>query len=154
MGEDKSSQNILLSGVANGSTWSGIGTDTAGNQLTWVANFTKAPAQASDSSKKKPMPKVGKVLFPFDGYGWDEMPKQETILIKNALVWTNEQEGRLENTDVLVKNGKIVQIGKNLSEASAKIIDGTGKHLTAGIIDEHSHIAAASINEGAQSVTS
>jgi len=34
------------------------------------------------------------------------------------------------------------------------VIDGTGKHLTPGIIDEHSHIAAASINEGGQSVTS
>jgi formylmethanofuran dehydrogenase subunit A len=34
------------------------------------------------------------------------------------------------------------------------VIDGTGKHVTAGIIDEHSHIAAASINEGGQSVTS
>jgi imidazolonepropionase-like amidohydrolase len=36
----------------------------------------------------------------------------------------------------------------------ARVIDGTGKHLTPGIIDEHSHIAAASINEGGQSVTS
>ena len=35
-----------------------------------------------------------------------------------------------------------------------RVIDGTGKHVTPGIIDEHSHIAAASINEGAQSVTS
>jgi imidazolonepropionase-like amidohydrolase len=34
------------------------------------------------------------------------------------------------------------------------VIDATGKHVTAGIIDEHSHIAAASINEGGQSVTS
>ena len=34
------------------------------------------------------------------------------------------------------------------------MIDGTGKHVSAGIIDEHSHIAAASINEGGQSVTS
>ncbi|RYZ44814.1 MAG: amidohydrolase, partial [Sphingobacteriales bacterium] len=34
------------------------------------------------------------------------------------------------------------------------VIDGTGKHLTAGIIDEHSHIAVNSINEGGQSVTS
>ena len=69
-------------------------------------------------------------------------------------MWTSEQEARLDNTDVLVKNGKIVQIGKNLSDASAKIIDGTGKYLTAGIIDEHSHIAASSINEGGHSVTS
>ena len=81
-------------------------------------------------------------------------PKQETILFKNATVWTNEKEGILENTDVLVQNGKIAAIGKNLSASGARIIDGTGKHLTAGIIDEHSHIAAASINEGGQSVTS
>ena len=55
---------------------------------------------------------------------------------------------------MLVKAGKIVEIGKNISGNGATIIDGTGKHLTAGMIDEHSHIAAASINEGGQSVTS
>ncbi|MES1160960.1 MAG: amidohydrolase family protein, partial [Bacteroidota bacterium] len=91
---------------------------------------------------------------PFDGYGWDSLPGQQDLLIKNATVWTNEKEGILENTDVLVKAGKITQVGKNLSAVGAKTLDGTGKHLTAGIIDEHSHIAAFSINEGAQSVTS
>jgi imidazolonepropionase-like amidohydrolase len=45
-------------------------------------------------------------------------------------------------------------VGKGLSTEGARVIDGTGKHVTAGIIDEHSHIAAASINEGGQSVTS
>jgi imidazolonepropionase-like amidohydrolase len=43
---------------------------------------------------------------------------------------------------------------KNLSAGNARVIDGTGKHLTPGIIDEHSHIAVSSINEGGQSVTS
>ena len=42
----------------------------------------------------------------------------------------------------------------NLSDPSARVIDGTGKHVTPGVIDEHSHIAAAGINEGGQSVTS
>jgi imidazolonepropionase-like amidohydrolase len=65
-----------------------------------------------------------------------------------------EKEGILKNTDVLLKGGKIAAIGQNLSDPNARIIDGTGKHLSPGIIDEHSHIAAASINEGAQSVTS
>ena len=40
------------------------------------------------------------------------MPKQENILIKNATVWTNEKETKLENSDVLVVNGKIAQVGK------------------------------------------
>ncbi|MFZ9661500.1 MAG: amidohydrolase, partial [Chitinophagaceae bacterium] len=52
------------------------------------------------------------------------------------------------------KAGKIIQVGKDITDPSARIIDGTGKHLTPGLIDEHSHIAAASINEGGQSVTS
>ena len=78
-------------------------------------------------------------------------PKQETILFKNATVWTGEKEGILKETDVLVENGKIVKIGKNLSNAKAKSIDATGKHLTAGIIDEHSHIAISNgVNEGGQ----
>ena len=82
------------------------------------------------------------------------LPKQENVIIKNATVWTSEKEGALSNTDVLVENGKITGIGKNLNAGAAKVIDGTGKFLTAGIIDEHSHIASASVNEGGQSVTS
>ena len=110
----------------------------------------------ADTTKKKESPVIGKVIYPFEPFGWEEgqNPKQETILIKNATVWTNEKEGVLQNTDVLIKNGKIAGVGKNLSDAGAKVIDGTGKHVTPGIIDEHSHIAAASINEGGQSVTS
>jgi imidazolonepropionase-like amidohydrolase len=102
------------------------------------------------------MGQLGKVTYPFEPFGWseDQAPKQETILIKNATVWTNEKEGVLQNTDVLIRNGKIAAVGKNLSDAGARTIDGTGKHVTPGIIDEHSHIAAASINEGGQSVTS
>lgn len=145
-----------LSGFANGDLWNGNGEDTAGNKITWSAKFLNQNNIAHDSDKnQKPFQqKIAKITYPFNGYGWEEMPKQENLLIKNATVWTNEKEGILENTDVLIKNGKIAKIGKNLSDESAKIIDGTGKHLTAGIIDEHSHIAAASINEGAQSVTS
>ncbi len=149
-----SRNNLRLSGIANDKTWSGIGDDANGNRFTWVATFAKETDIKVDSIKQTMIPKMGKLTYPFNGYGFEEMPKQETILIKNATVWTNEKEGILLNSDVLIKNGKIAAIGKNLSEAGARVIDGTGKHLTAGIIDEHSHIAASSINEGGQSVTS
>jgi hypothetical protein len=94
--------------------------------------------------------KLMPVTYPNGAYGTSELPTQETILFKNATVWTNESEGILENTDVLVKNGKIDKVGTNLSDSSAKVVDATGKHLTAGVIDEHTHIAAAGINEGGQ----
>jgi len=152
-GGGRPAQLTHLSGAVYADGWNGNGTDSAGNWVVWTAVWSKASAPESDSSRKRPL-HVGKVTYPFDGYGWDSLPAQRDLLIKNATVWTNEKEGRLENTDVLVKGGKIAQIGKNLSAAGALVIDGAGKHLTPGIIDEHSHIAAFSINEGAQSVTS
>lgn len=144
----------VFSGVASGTVWNGAGRDAAGNPFTWTATFEKGAAPKPDTTKPKQPLQLGKVTFPFLAYGSEELPKQETILIKNATVWTNEKDGKLEGTDVLVTGGKISRIGKNLSATGAKVIDGTGKHLTPGVIDEHSHIAAASINEGAQSVTS
>ncbi len=145
-----------LSGYSSGTEWNGTGTDSLGNSLTWTASLEKAGDPKPDSVKKKDPIAVGKVLYPFEPFGFEEgsQPKQETILIQNGTVWTNEKEGVLQNTDVLLKDGKIAAIGKNLSDAGAKVIDATGKYVAPGIIDEHSHIAAASINEGAQVVTS
>ncbi|MCU0423026.1 MAG: amidohydrolase family protein [Bacteroidia bacterium] len=95
------------------------------------------------------------IWFPFNDYGSPQIKKASTVVFKNATVWTNEDEGILEQTDVLIDKGKIVAIGKNLSVAGALIIDASNKHLTSGIIDEHSHIAITNgVNEGTQTVTS
>ena len=147
---------IKLTGFSNGKSWNGTGIDSLGNALTWSAEEISLTTAKADESKPKQAPKMGKSFYPFTAFGNDEdnIPKPETILFKNATVWTSEKAGKLEGTDVLVKNGKIAKVGKGLTDASAKIIDATGKHLTAGIIDEHSHIASASTNEGGQSVTS
>lgn len=76
------------------------------------------------------------------------------VLIKNATVLTAAR-GTLEGTDVLVQNGKITRIGKNISApAGVQVIDATGKFVTPGIIDCHSHSMLDAINEGAFSVTS
>lgn len=154
--EKKSNNTIRLSGLKNGAEWIGYGEDGEGNKFTWRAfseTIAKADSKPDSTSKKQPA-KLGTVTYPFTSFGWTETPKQETMIIKNATVWTNEAEGKLEGTDVMIKAGKITQIGKGLADPGAKVVDGTGKHLTAGIIDEHSHIAASSINEGGQSVTS
>src|SRR5688572_2803335 len=78
---------------------------------------------------------------------------QET-LIRNATVLTVTR-GTLQNTDVLLRNGKIAGIGKNLNASSnARVIDGTGKYVMPGIIDCHSHSMLDTINEGTLAVTS
>jgi imidazolonepropionase-like amidohydrolase len=75
------------------------------------------------------------------------------VLIRNATVMTATR-GTLENTDILVRDGKISRIGKNLNAGSARVIDATGKFVTPGIIDAHSHTMLSAINEGSLSVTS
>ncbi|NBW60060.1 MAG: amidohydrolase, partial [Crocinitomicaceae bacterium] len=73
--------------------------------------------------------------------------------------WTNEQEGILNNATIFIENGKIkrVEIDPKKSGELPKdmlIIDAKGKHLTSGIIDEHSHIAISrGVNEGGQAVS-
>ena len=145
-----------LTGYSNGTTWNGTGVDSTGYPVTWSASLISLTAAKSDSTKAKLIPKTGGSFYPFTAFGNSDstLPKQETVLFKNATVWTSDKAGIIEGGDVLVKNGKIVKVGKGLSDASARVVDATGKHLTAGLIDEHSHIASASTNEGGQSVTS
>ena len=106
--------------------------------------------ESAESAKKEdaaPKPEIMPVTYPNVGYGYQSLPKQEDVLFRNATVWTSEDAGILENTDVLIRDGKIARVGTGLKAGRAKVIDATGKHLTAGIIDEHSHIAALAINE-------
>lgn len=76
------------------------------------------------------------------------------VLIRNATVLT-AAKGTLENTDILIRGGKISRIGKNLNAgAGATVIDAAGKFVTPGIIDAHSHSMLDAINEFSYSVTS
>ena len=110
-----------------------------------TAPFKKG--EKKDAKADASPPEMVPVSYPNVGYGYRQLPRQEDVLFKNATVWTGEAEGILENTDVLVRDGKIARIGQNLSGGRARVVDATGKHLTAGIIDEHSHIAGLAINE-------
>jgi imidazolonepropionase-like amidohydrolase len=91
------------------------------------------------------------ITYPNMSFGFSNLEEDtKPILIKNVTVITNEDAGTIENTDVLLKDGKIHKIEQNLKSSLAKVIDGKGKYLTAGIVDEHSHIAASSVNESGQ----
>lgn len=141
----------------NDTLWTGRG---KGPDAQWqtcqVLRLKKGEAQV-DSLPERDSLSSDMLYFPALAYGYskEEEPKQETVLFRNATIWTGEQEGILENTDLLIERGLISQIGKNLkAPAQAKVIEAVGLHITAGIIDEHSHIAInAGVNEGTQSST-
>ncbi|MCR9226933.1 MAG: amidohydrolase family protein [Flavobacteriaceae bacterium] len=117
-----------------------------GDETTATMTRTSPFEEKAEEDETAEKPQLMAVTYPNVGYGYKEKPKQESILFKNATVWTGESI--LENTDVLIKNGKISKVGKDLRAGGATVVDATGKHLTAGIIDEHTHIAALAINEG------
>ena len=94
--------------------------------------------------------------FPPGAYGVLSLPQQpRAVLIRDATVWTSGPVGILREADVLVQAGKIRMLGTDLSApADAVVIDGTGKHVTPGIIDAHTHIAATGgLNEWTQAVS-
>jgi len=116
--------------------------DETSATMTQTSSFDEKSENDDDAEK----PELIALTYPNVGYGYKEKPQQEDFLFKNATVWTGESI--LENTDVLIKKGKIAKVGKDLRAGGATVVDATGKHLTAGIIDEHTHIAALAINEG------
>ena len=148
---------VRLSGTVtdNAGIWDGNGQLSNGTWIKWTAIKSKKKEEKKKEKKTKTDSLIiPKIQYPNMAYGFDSLPKSETMLIKGATVWTNEIEGIRQNTDVVIHNGKIEAVGKNLFFEGARIIDGKGKHLSAGIIDEHSHIAISrGVNECTQSVT-
>ncbi|MEQ9425049.1 MAG: amidohydrolase family protein [Cyclobacteriaceae bacterium] len=145
---------VRLHGWKDDKNLKGNGQLSDGSWITWTATFQEAVESKSKDKEPEEKPDdLGSVIYPFMAYGSEEIPSAKTYLIKNATVWTNESAGIVENTDVLVSDGKIASIGQDLSAAGAIEIDGTGKHLTTGIIDEHSHAALRGVNESSQAST-
>jgi dihydroorotase len=60
----------------------------------------------------------------------------QNYLIRNISI---VNEGKVTTGDVHVRNGRIHKIGSNLSDAHALEIDGEGKHLFPGVIDDQVH---------------
>lgn len=76
-----------------------------------------------------------------------------SVLIKDGTVLTITN-GTLEETDVLIRDGKISKIGKDLNAPKgAKTIDASGLYVMPGIIDAHSHLALDAVNEATNPVT-
>jgi len=148
---------VRLSGIVRPEQWKGRGQLADGTWVQWSASpeeTTDTPEEKERSPRRKKEgagpDSLGEVWYPFLPYGWTEPPQPQTYLLTNATVWTNEAEGVLENADVLIRDGKIAAVGKNLARQGT-VIDCTGKHITPGIIDEHSHIAISrGVNEGSQ----
>ncbi|GBC85737.1 D-hydantoinase [bacterium HR11] len=167
---------VQMTGIVLGDRMDGTGFWSDGTAFAWQATRTapykpeseatgpaEAPAQGTASPKQpeeavEDQPATATVVYPFEAYGRPEpVPPQPTyVLVKNATIWTVGPQGTLRNADLLVERGKIKAVGPNLTAPpGAVVIDGTGKHVTPGLIDAHSHTAiAGGVNEFGKTITS
>jgi imidazolonepropionase-like amidohydrolase len=97
--------------------------------------------------------------YPAGPYSVGAPVRPAQLLIRNATIWTSAGNSLPTDlptkADMLMRDGRIVAIGANLvAPADATVIDAAGKHVTAGIIDAHSHTAVAGgVNEFSSSIT-
>ncbi len=132
----------------------GLAVMANGGNHPWTArNHSTVPED------KKQQPAAATLLqptFPEGAFGFQQLPEQpRTIFINDATLWTSGPQGIMKKADLIIEKGKIKKIGQNLSAPrGSHLIEATGKHVTPGLIDPHSHTAGESINEGSQSVTS
>ncbi len=153
----KGSINLHAKISNNGSVFEGDGTLPNGKWIRWSGiKTTKTDEKKEPTTLKLDTTFIAKTWFPNLAYGYDSIPEVRTVVFKNATVWTNEKEGIIKDATVITENGKIKSVSTNstATPTNAIIIDAKGKHLTAGIIDEHSHIAISKgVNEGGQSIS-
>jgi len=147
---------VLMSGTGNDKEMFGVIDVPDGSSFNWRAS-RKTPARVEpDTTKpKKVEMATAPSTFPPTEYGRTKLPDQPAIILfKNATIWTEGPQGKLLNADMLVTKGKITQVGSNISAPHALEIDATGKHISPGIIDPHSHTAiSGGVNESGQAIT-
>ena len=120
-------------------------------KLAWIEKKEEEDNEKKDDEKpeekKEDKPDERLARSPIEE---DTVLEPAAALVHNATLWTSSKRGLLKNHDLLVVDGKIKQIGRNLQPPeNAHVIDAKGKHVTSGLIDAHNHsMILGSVNEG------
>ena len=145
-----------MSGTVIGDDLIGDGIWSDGAKFTLTGRRTEPFTKEPDTSKAKETKMASyAVNYPLGAYGVDGPPVQpREVYFTNATVWTCGPQGKLDRATILVRDGKIVSVGSTAPPAGADVVDLSGRHVTPGLIDCHSHSATnGGINESGQTIT-
>ena len=129
---------------------------TDGDAADETEEGTETEEDAESDTTVTTVATIEQLPTPLGMYGRLDSPRQRPVLVQNATIWTCADSGILENADLLVQKGKIIAVGRDLvtDDPDVLVIDGTGMHVTPGLIDCHSHTGiSGGVNEGAQTNT-
>ncbi len=141
---------VLMAGSVSGDDFYGWTSLPNGDDPAFRGTRTEPFTEATRGTVAMKVPQIDlPFIRPMMEYGRSALPQQPAaVVVRNATVWTQGPQGRLENADLLVRAGKVVQVGTNLSAPSGAVeVDATGKHVTPGLIDPHTHAGVSSVNE-------
>ncbi len=147
--------NTTIVAEANGDQLAGSLQEAQAAAQSWTANRTAMASADTVKPIVEIVPTAKLDAYPAGPFAMRMPLAPKAILLKNATIWTSAAAGNLEASDMLVVDGKIRAIGKNLkAPEQSLVIDATGKHLSPGLVDAHSHTAIMQgINEGTSSIT-
>src|SRR5690606_26283619 len=141
---------ILLSGAVDGDAFYGWSSLPNGADPAFRGSRTEGFEGAVRGTVAMDVPQIDlPFIRPMMEYGRSSIPDQPAVvLVRNATVWTQGPQGRLENADLLVRAGVVAEVGQNLTApAGAVVVDAEGKHVTPGLIDPHIHSGTNGTNE-------
>lgn len=141
---------ILLAGAIQGETFSGWSSLPNGADPSFRGSRTEAFEGPRRGRVASEVPDIDlPFIRPMMEYGVSAPPEQPAaVIVRNATVWTQGAQGRLEGADLLVREGKVVEVGMDLDAPRGAVeIDATGKHVTPGLIDPHIHSGVSGVNE-------
>ena len=150
-GEDLGYEGVaLLAGSVRGDEFYGWTSLPNGADPAFRGTRTEAYEGAARGTVAMEVPEIDlPFIRPMMEYGRSAIPEQPAaVVVRNATVWTQGPQGRMENADLLVQAGRVVEVGADLDAPNGAVeIDATGKHVTPGLIDPHIHSGVSSVNE-------
>ena len=157
----KASSAVKLVAQFHGTRLSGIAQLPDGRTVTWFGDRTGDPPDGEEEDGKQDTEEAAEIAnfaqYPAGAFGVPGSAIQPIahLVVRGATVWKCDGSEPVETCDVLFSGGKVAQIGSGISAPEGALeIDGKGKHVTAGLIDAHSHIAISrGVNEGTHAVT-
>lgn len=151
---------FVLSGLRAGEELHGTGRTPGGESFGWSARRTgPAAARGETDEKRLPPPAIGPLPTPLEAFGLMEQPQARSVAFTGARIWTAGPDGILERGALWLRDGKIAYVGPATGlpqlPAGTAVVDATGKQITPGMIDCHSHTGISrGVNESGQAVTS
>ncbi len=162
----RTSTDASLTGTAHAATGTyaaaAVRSKPAGDEQKGGKSDKDAPEEPTETGEKKDdaadRPVIAPLATPLGGYGVLAQPPARDVVLQNATLWTSGEQGTIPLGALWVKAGRIAYAGPREGlppdASKAETIDATGKHITPGVIDCHSHTGISrGVNEGGEAVT-